>query len=208
LFCRDGAALIEFQLPPARAAEHDSKEIAFPSVSISYGEAIPAVYGVTAEVRWEQPNHITPDPSVQFSRKIWWDHLLYQYSVFMRASYGSSPLGEAQRDVCVGQIIKDVQFIFRSSSFHFSFLNIPRFYGNFLDPVRRSRMQPSLLLSLLAMSTFIQSSERADAEGTRRIAVLLRDEAQGALEASLHARSIDEELAQAAYVRQFFRGRD
>jgi hypothetical protein len=200
-------ALIQFQSPVARDAEHDSKETVFLSASASYAETMPAVYDVAAEVRWEQPNRITPDPSVQFSRKIWWDHLLYQYSVFMRASYGSSFLGQAQRLVCVGQIIKDVQFIFQCSSYHFSFLNVPRFYGNFLDPVRRSRMQPSLLLSLLAMSTLLQSSERADPEGTRRIAVLLRDEAQGALEASLHARSIDEELAQAAYVRQVFRGR-
>jgi hypothetical protein len=166
---------------------------------------MPAVCAVAADVRWEQvPSYITSDPSVQFSRKIWWDHLLYQYAVFMQAWYAPSPLRQPQRDTCVGQIIKDIQFIFLSSSYHFSFLNVPRFYSKFLDPVRRSSMQPSLLLSLLALSTFLQSSERTDPGEARRIAVLLRDEAQGALEASLHARAIDEELAQAAYVRQYF----
>jgi hypothetical protein len=120
----------------------------------------------------------------------------------MRASYGPSLLGQVQRDVCVSQIVKDIRFILRSSSYHFSFLNVPRFYSNFMDPVRRNHMQPSLLLSLLALSTFLQSTEQTDPELGRRTAVLLRDEAQAALEASLHAHAIDEELAQAAYVRQ------
>jgi hypothetical protein len=184
-----------------RDVVNDSEEIAYASVGVSYGEVMPAVYAATTE---QVLSNIAPDPSVQLSRKMWWDHLLYQYAVFMRAPCGSSPLVQVQRDACVGQIIKDVQFIFRSSSYHFSFLNVPRFFHNFLDPFRRSRMQPSLLLSLLAMSTFLQSSQRADPAETRRIAILLRDEAQGAMEASLHARAIDEELAQAAFVRRYF----
>jgi hypothetical protein len=80
-------------------------------------------------------------------------------------------------------------------------LNVRRFYDNFMDPVRRSQMQPSLLLSLLAVSTFLQSTEQAFPEEGQRMAMLLRDEAQGYLEASLHARAIDVELAQAAWVR-------
>jgi hypothetical protein len=185
-----------------RDVVNDSEEIAYGSVGVSYGEVIPAVYTATTE---QVLSYITPDPSVQLSRKIWWDHLLCQYAVFMRAPNGSS---QVQRDACVGQIIKDVQFIFRASSYHFSFLNVPRFFHNFLDPFRRNHMQPSLVLSLLAMSTFLQSSQRSDPGEARRIAVLLRDEAQGAMEASLHARAIDEELAQAAFVRRyFFKGR-
>jgi len=119
----------------------------------------------------------------------------------MRVPNDSSSLVPAQRSDSMSQIIKDVRFIFRSSSYWFSFLNVPRFYNNFMDPARRNRMQPSLLLSLLAVSVFLQSSGRPDPEEGRRIAMLLQGEAQGYLEASLHARAIDEELAQAAWVR-------
>ena len=148
---------------------------------------------------WE-PRDISPDPSVQFKRKIWWDHVLDLYAVPVRVSYGPT-LELAQRNSNVSQIINDVRFIFRSSPPWFSFLNVPRFFNNFADPVRRSRMQPSLLLSLLAVSTFLQSPVREYPEESRRMAVLLRDEAQSYLEASLQARAIDEELAQAAWVR-------
>ncbi|KAI0305926.1 hypothetical protein B0F90DRAFT_1694580 [Multifurca ochricompacta] len=146
-------------------------------------------YAVPVETQREgeqEPSNITPDPSVQFNRKIWWDHLLHMYAVSISASYGSLPLGQVQRDASVNQVIKDVRFIFRSSSYWFSFLNVPRFYNNLMDPTRRSRMQPSLLLSLLAVSTFLQSSERKHPEEGRRMAIFLRDEAQGALEASLN----------------------
>lgn len=157
-----------------------------------------AVLGETRP-EWELRD-ITPDPSVQFKRKIWWDHLLDLYAVPVQASYGPT-LELAQRGSNVRQIINDVRFIFRSSPYWFSFLNVPRFFNNFADPVRRSRMQPSLLLSLLAVSTFLQSPGQAYPEESRRMAVLLRDEAQSYLEASLQARAIDEELAQAAWVR-------
>jgi hypothetical protein len=151
---------------------------------------------------------IIPDPSVQFSRKTWFDHVRNMYAVYMPASYDSSPLGLAKRDGSIGQIIEDIRFVFRTSPYWFSFLNVPRFYNSFMDPVRRSRMQPSLLLSLLAISTFLQSTERPFPEESRRMAMLLRDEAQGYLEASLQARAVDVELAQAAWVRSNLFGRD
>jgi hypothetical protein len=116
-------------------------------------------------------------------------------------SYSSPLLGLAQRDGAVNQIFGDVRFVFRSSHYWFSFLNVPRFFNNFADPMRRNSMQPSLLLSLLAVSTFLQSPTREYPEESRRMSVRLRDEAQGYLEASLYARAIDEELAQAAWVR-------
>ncbi|KAI9464587.1 hypothetical protein BJY52DRAFT_1114909 [Lactarius psammicola] len=164
-------------------------------------------YVVTAEGQpgnEQESNDITPDPSVEFSRKTWWDHLLRLYAVSMPASYRSLPLGQLQRDASVSQIIEDVRFVFKSSSHWFSFVNLPRFYNTFMDPARRDRMQPSLLLSLLAVSTLLQSSERACPGESRRKAMMLRDEAQGQLEASLYARAIDGELAQAAWVLSFF----
>ncbi len=120
----------------------------------------------------------------------------------MPASYRSLPLGHLQRDVSVNQISEDVRFIFKSSSFWLSFLNVPRFYDIYLDPARRSSMQPSLLFSLLAVSTLLQSPRHACPEESRRKAMMLRDEAHSALEASLYARAIDGGLAQAAWVRQ------
>lgn len=195
-----------------RNPPHDPRDIRYDSAVPNSGTIAPFgaatdTYVVAAE---RQPgnepesNDITPDPSVQFRRKSWWDHLLRLYAVSMPASYRSLPLGQPQRDASVSQIVGDVRFIFKSSSHWFSFLNVPHFYNTFMDPARRSHMQPSLLLSLLAVSTFLQSSERACPEESRRKAIMLRDEAQGALEASLYSRAIDGELAQAAWVLSFF----
>jgi len=150
---------------------------------------------------------ITPDPSVQFSRETWFDHVRDLYAVSVQVSGDTSYLGLAQRDGSISQIIEDVRFIFKSSYYWFSFINVPRFYNNFMDPIRRGRMQPSLLLSLLAVSKCLQGAGQLCPEGTYHVAVLLRDEAQGYLEASLHARAIDVELAQAAWVRLHLSGR-
>ncbi|KAH9066631.1 hypothetical protein EDB87DRAFT_1553684 [Lactarius vividus] len=169
--------------------------------------AATGTYVVTAESQpgnEQESNDIIPDPSVQFRRKTWWDHLLRVYAAPMTTSYHSLPLGQIQRDASVSQIIEDVRFIFKTSSYWFSFLNVPRFYKTFTDPARRGHMQPSLLLSLLAVSTLVQSSQQARPEESRRRAIMLRDEAQSALEASLYARAIDGELAQAAWVLSFF----
>ena len=160
---------------------------------------IPAYNTVAHRLR---SNDITPDPSVQFGRETWFDHVRDLYAISMRVSYDSSSLGLAQRDGTISQIIEDVRFIFRYGPHWFSFLNVPRFYNNLMDPFRRGRMQPSLLLCLLAISTFLQSAERPSPEEGRRFAMLLRDEAQGYLEASLLARAVDVQLAQAAWVSQ------
>jgi hypothetical protein len=61
-------------------------------------------------------------------------------------------------------------------------------------------MQPSLVLGLLTIATFWQSSELGRGEEGRERAFQFRDEAQSALDASLNAGAIDETLAQAAWV--------
>lgn len=61
-------------------------------------------------------------------------------------------------------------------------------------------MQPSLVLALLTMSIFWQSSEVDNGSSGRERALRFRDEAQGALEASVNAGWLDETLAQAAWV--------
>jgi len=113
-------------------------------------------------------------------------------------------LGLTQYDGGFSKIVDDLRFLFRFSPYWFSFLNVPRFYNNLMDPYRRSRMQPSLLLALLAVSKCLQSAEQESPAEVLRVALLLRDEAQGYLEASLHARAIDVELAEAAWVLSFF----
>lgn len=99
-------------------------------------------------------------------------------------------------------IMSDLRFVFRESNHWFSFFHFPTFFGNFCDPVRRENMQPCLVLALLAMSVFWQSSEVELGEQGRIHALRLRDEAQAALEASISSRWIDETVAQAAWVRR------
>ncbi len=162
---------------------------------------IPEAYIAFAQHVFELDlSDITPDPSLQFSRETWFDHIRDLYAVSMPVSCDSS-LGLTQYDGGFRKIIDDIRFVFRFSPNWFSFFNVPRFYNNFMDPYRRSRMQPSLLLALLAVSKCLQSAEQEFPAEGRRMAMLLRDEAQGYLEASLHARAIDVELAEAAWVR-------
>lgn len=162
---------------------------------------IPEAYTAFAQHRLELDlRDITPDPSVQFSRETWFDHIRDLYTVSMPVS-GDSSLALTQSDGGFSKIIDDIRFFFKFSPYWFSFLNVPRFYNNLMDPYRRSCMQPSLLLALLAVSKCLQSAEQKYPAEVQRMAVLLRDEAQGYLEASLFARAIDVELAEAAWVR-------
>jgi hypothetical protein len=64
-------------------------------------------------------------------------------------------------------------------------------------------MQPSLILSLLAISSFFQSSEVGFGLPGRERALRFRDEAQATLEASFSSGWIDETLAQAAWVSPY-----
>jgi len=65
----------------------------------------------------------------------------------------------------------------------------------------RDKMQPSLVLSALALSTFMQSSEVEKGSAGRSRALWLRDMAQSSLEQSFNARWVDPTLAQGAWVR-------
>ena len=110
----------------------------------------------------------------------------------------------SKRQQAANQITSDLRFFFRSSNYWFSFINVPRFLSVYFDPDGRARMQPSLLPAALAIATFFQSSEAGFGQQGRQKAMRLRDVAQGALEASLNARWIDEDLAQAAWVSSLF----
>ncbi|KAI0070393.1 hypothetical protein K474DRAFT_816565 [Panus rudis PR-1116 ss-1] len=145
---------------------------------------------------------IGAEPSLQFARATWWDALLGLYA--SRGNHSQLALSSTVREATAQQIYSDLHFIFRESNFWFSFVNISRFFTRLHDPVQRQTVQPSLILALLALATFMQSSERDGGAKGRAWALRLRDEAQGALEASLSARWIDESLAHAAWVIAFF----
>ncbi|KAF9568802.1 hypothetical protein CPC08DRAFT_624611 [Agrocybe pediades] len=154
-----------------------------------------------------QDDRNTPEigsaPSVEFSRKIWWESLLTSY-MYPSTSSRPSSLTFSQRETAAFNISSDLRFIFKASNYWFSFFHIPSFFGNFFDSERRQRIQPSLVLSLLALSTFWQSSEVGYGKEGRERALRLRDEAQSAMDASFNAGWIDETLAQAAWLLALF----
>jgi hypothetical protein len=141
---------------------------------------------------------IPPDPSVDFPRKVWWDSLLTLYSD--SAAHNVTPLASSQREAISRTITDDLRFLFKSSNHWFSFLHVQTFFTNYFDPHKRELVQPSLILSALALASFWQSSEYGNGAPGRERALRLRDEAQGALESSISARWIDDSLAQAAWV--------
>ena len=90
-----------------------------------------------------------------------------------------------------------------STSIHWlSFLNKEHFFRKVIDVSEREKLQPSLVLSALALATLLQSSELGLGHDGRVRALWLRDSAQSYLEASWAASAIDSSLAQAAMVRE------
>ncbi|KAF8237173.1 hypothetical protein L208DRAFT_1248652 [Tricholoma matsutake] len=150
----------------------------------------------------EHPQAISNEPSLNFNRKVWWDSLLSLY--ISPASNHRPNLTTSQRESAILGITSDIRFVFRESNYWFSFFHISSFFGIYFDPVKRERMQPSLVLALLAISTFWQSSEVGLSSHGRERALRFRDEAQSALDASLNAGWIDETLAQAAWLLAMF----
>jgi hypothetical protein len=143
-------------------------------------------------------SEIGSEPSLTFSRKIWWDSLLSLY--LSPTSKHLQVLSSSQRETAAQSITSDIRFIFKVSNYWFSFFHIPSFFGKFCDPNKREQIQPSLILALLAMATFWQSSEIGRGKEGRERALRFRDEAQAAMDASFNAGWIDETLAQTAWV--------
>ncbi|TBU46253.1 hypothetical protein BD309DRAFT_858521 [Dichomitus squalens] len=145
-------------------------------------------------------------PNMQFARETWWDALLVSY-----ASYDTDgDLGDAlgltakQRATTTKRIFADIRAILRASIFWASFLHLPRFFETLLDPAKRQAIQPSLLLSMLAIGAHVQSSElRQGAKGRARAQVLV-EQAHAALQASLSTNWVDVGLVQAAWFLTYF----
>lgn len=129
---------------------------------------------------------------------MWWDSLLSLYTSLQGGQ--STHLTLAQRDTAAHGITDNIHFLFKASNYWFSFFHIPTFFGSYYDTIKREWIQPCLILAMLAISIFLQSSEIELGKVGRDRALRFRDEAQAALEASFNAGWIDETLAQAAWV--------
>ncbi len=112
-------------------------------------------------------------------------------------------LTSEQRNRSMRFIISDLRAVFQSCASWMSFLNLPRFFATVLDPLRRTEMQPSLLLSILALGVLAQSSELERGAKGRQRALKLLDMAHGALQSSLAAGWVDVGLAQSGWVSTF-----
>ncbi|CAE6516745.1 unnamed protein product [Rhizoctonia solani] len=130
------------------------------------------------------------EPSVAFARKTWWDSLLETYA--------------PTKSEAALQITSDLKYLFKSSNYWLSFLNINLFMTNYNHKERRENIQPALILAALAYSTFTQSSEIERGQDGRAKAMQLRFQAQAALDASLNSQRLDPTLAQAAWLLALF----
>ena len=142
------------------------------------------------------------EPSVQLARETWWDTLVALYATHHQPAHPpGAPLAPGARDALAQRITADLRFLFSASNYWFAFVHVPRFFARLLDPARRTQVQPALVLAALAAANLIRSSEQEDGAAGRAWALRLRDRAQGALDASLSARWVDESLVQASWVR-------
>jgi hypothetical protein len=145
---------------------------------------------------------IVPGPSLSYTRQTWWDSLLTLYATSGDSLIPASlNLTHTQREDASNHILFDIKFLFRVTPYLFCFFNVPRFFSLFSTPARRLELQPSCILAMLTVATFLQSSESGLGAEGRNKALRLRDEAQSALDASINAGRLDYDLVKAAWVR-------
>ncbi|KAJ3808453.1 hypothetical protein F5876DRAFT_90017 [Lentinula aff. lateritia] len=175
------------------------------SNTVGHGGAATRGWTLTIDDYSDESDNVTDianEPSLRFSRKVWYEALCSLYA--SADTSNANRITYTNRAAISRSIARDLGFLFRASNYWFSFFHVPSFFGQFFDPVRRDTMQPSLILAALALSAFWQSSEIEQGRKGRIRALRLREEAQSALEASFNAGSIDETLAQAAWLLALF----
>ncbi|KAH9891993.1 hypothetical protein C8Q73DRAFT_701968 [Cubamyces lactineus] len=144
-------------------------------------------------------------PSLQFTRETWWDALLAFYCYEDSATpIHALCLTADQCNNALVRIVADLRALFRSSFYWLSFVHIPRFFESILDPAHRASMQPSLLLSALALGTLAQSSDADKGAVGRARALRLLEFADGALQASLSSGWVDVGLVKASWLIVYF----
>ncbi|KAH9932503.1 uncharacterized protein B0H18DRAFT_871123 [Fomitopsis serialis] len=138
---------------------------------------------------YSKATFIPLSPSVEYTRKTWWDNLLREHQYRARR---------------MNEILSDLNFLLTSSSYWLSFIHLPTFFRDLQDPAQRVRMQPALIMAALAMATLMKSSEiEHGAEGRSR-AVMYRDAAQSLLESACNQQLVDYTLAEAALLLALF----
>ncbi|KAG9034443.1 hypothetical protein FRB95_013240 [Tulasnella sp. JGI-2019a] len=175
-------------------------------------------YGQTSQGMYTNVNTIVKEPSLHFSCETWWDSVLYIYGTdqtsFSQPSSSLQPLSwHGSRRDAAAEISNDIYSFFKIASNWLSFINVPLFLGQFHHAEYRARMQPSLVLIILAYFKFLQTSQEARVSGEGngivkldatekmwRKSVMLRELAQAAFDASYNAGWIDTPLAQAAWI--------
>ncbi|KAI8971146.1 hypothetical protein BD414DRAFT_226070 [Trametes punicea] len=156
-------------------------------------------------IRGEETDAIPARPSLQFTRETWWDALLSFYaSEDSGHPVETFSLTAEQRSTTMRHIVADLRALFHSSLYWVSFLNIPRFFDDFLNPTRRTSLQPSLILSAIALGTLSQSSEAENGAPGRLRALKLLDLADSALQGSLASGWVDIGLVQASWLILYF----
>ncbi|RPD62664.1 hypothetical protein L226DRAFT_610838 [Lentinus tigrinus ALCF2SS1-7] len=153
----------------------------------------------------QQKVSIPSQPGARFARDTWWDALLTFYATeHDPVDTAVVSLSSAQRGAAMKTIMTDLRALLQSSPCWISFLHLPRFFDTLFNPIRRHSLQPSLLLSALALGAFVQSSEVHNGARGRQKALTLLEMAHGALEGALATGWVDMGLAQAALLIVFF----
>ncbi|CCA67447.1 hypothetical protein PIIN_01278 [Serendipita indica DSM 11827] len=156
---------------------------------------------------------IPPEPSSQFVRRSWFDGLIDFYASFdvpnARPYYSMTTgfLTTDMRNQAQASIVSSVRTMFARSSWWFSLIHVPTFWSNFHHHQLHgeSNLQPALVWSLLAISTYLNSSELEGGAWGRERANRLRDEAEASIASSLAIGWVDLQLAQAAWYSDLVR---
>lgn len=141
-------------------------------------------------------------PSMQFARDTWWEALLTLYLTDdAEPSAHSLALTAETRSATTKQIFLDLRSTMSILMHWANFVHPRRLFESLIHSDRRNFIQPSLLLSMLAIGALVQGSELRRGAKSRRRALRLIEHAHSALQASLNSNWIDIGLAQAAWVR-------
>ncbi|KAH9917688.1 uncharacterized protein BXZ73DRAFT_53282 [Epithele typhae] len=167
-------------------------------------DAIAIARRVEDDEDFEEPGvvNISTLPGMRFTRETWWDALLGFYA--STDGDNSMTLTPTVRDTAMRGVVADLRFFWQMSMHWFSFIHIPRFFANVFNPERRSKVQPSLILSAAALAIFYQGSEMENGSQGRLRALQLLDQAHAMFQASLSAGWVDIGLVQAAWLLAVF----
>ncbi|KDQ17331.1 hypothetical protein BOTBODRAFT_53448 [Botryobasidium botryosum FD-172 SS1] len=127
-------------------------------------------------------SYITPQPSQEYHRSTWWDLLLSTY--------------HEDREIASKRIFADLKYLFTAAEI--SFIHFPTFLHVIREPRLRVRMQPSMVLAALSLSTLLKTGSESTAH-MLPLALRLREQAQQHLEASIVGQWFGPSLAQAAW---------